>query len=236
MNLSTIKILKSTTALFAEDDVLAREEIGKILQHYFYKVYIASSGEEALEIFEKEKNINVIFADILMKKMNGLELIKNIREKGFKIPAIIITSEKSEELLMQAITLKLTGYILKPISFSALKESLEICAKELIENNLFKVCINQNVIFDSLNANLIIDKNIVKLSAKEYRFLQFATQNQNTLLTKEFIEEYIWEGEEMSEAALKNFLLRLRQKIGKNSIVTIKSIGFKLVMEEIEND
>lgn len=236
MNISPIKILKGATALFAEDDKLAREEIGEILGHYFHKVHIVSSGEEAFEIFEKEKNINVIFADILMKNMNGLELIKKLRDRGSKIPAMVITSEKSEELLMQAVTLKLTGYILKPISFSTLKESLEICAKELIDSNMVKININKRVVFDPLNASLIVGGENLELSAREYKFLQFATQNKNTLLTKNLIEEYVWDGEEMSEPALKNFLVRLRQKIGKDSIVTIKSVGFKLVIEDVDND
>ena len=233
MKRSPLETLKGATALFAEDDPVAREEIGEILDHYFAKVYKAAGGEEALAVLEREPGVSVVIADILMAEMSGLELIRTLRQRGSTVCALVITGEKSEELLLEAVTLKLTGYLLKPLSLRVLKEGLEACGRELGAAGGGKealVPINERVFFDPRNAVLLIDDDPCELTRLEYAFLSLALKHPNMLITREMLQEYVWEEEKMSDAALKNFLIRLRGKIGKETVETVKGFGVRMVI------
>ncbi len=224
-------ILRFHNVLFVEDDAVVQTEIGELLEQFFHKVYRAESAEDALLILKNTRDITVLIADILLQQMNGLELVRKLRNQGSDMTVLVITSEKSEAFLLDAVTLKLAGYIVKPLSFRTLKEGLQNCARDLLErgNGGDAFPIGENVLFHPREGLLSVDGKREELSKKEYDFLLFALKNPNLLLSKAMIETHVWNGEEMSEAALKNFLVRLRGKIGKGSIETVKGLGYRLV-------
>lgn len=106
--------LKEMNLLYVEDDEDTLQASKIILEDYVKTLFIARDGQEALEIFENQK-IDLILTDILMPKLNGIEMIKIIRQKHPNLPIIITTAHTETQYLLDAIHLKVDRYILKPI-------------------------------------------------------------------------------------------------------------------------
>lgn len=108
--------LKDCVVLYVEDEKAVREQTQMILKDFVKEVYLASNGEEGLKI-ALEKEVDIIVTDILMPGMNGIEMLKKLKnEHNRVIPAIITTAFTETEYLMEAITLKVDGFIMKPIN------------------------------------------------------------------------------------------------------------------------
>ena len=116
--------------LFVEDDTMSREIMQEILQEYFLEVIVAKDGKEGLEMF-KNNQVDVIFTDISMPKMNGIEMIKEIRKLDEDIPVVIVSAYNESEYLINSIKLSVCDYLLKPINASALEELIAKCEKKL---------------------------------------------------------------------------------------------------------
>ena len=108
--------LKECVVLYVEDEKIVRDQTHLILKDFVKEMYVASSGEEGLKI-ALEKEVDVIVTDILMPGISGLEMLKKLKiEHNRTIPAIITTAFNETEYLMEAISLKVDGFILKPIN------------------------------------------------------------------------------------------------------------------------
>lgn len=119
-----LNCLKDCVVLYVEDEVSVQNQTKLILDDFVKKVIIASNGEEGLEI-ALNNHIDVIVTDIMMPQMNGIEMLKALKEENNKnIPAIITTAFTETEYLMEAIKLKVDGYITKPINIKDLINSI----------------------------------------------------------------------------------------------------------------
>lgn len=108
--------LKECVVLYVEDEKIVRDQTHLILKDFVKEMYVASSGEEGIKI-ALEKEVDVIVTDILMPGISGLEMLKKLKiEHNRTIPAIITTAFNETEYLMEAISLKVDGFILKPIN------------------------------------------------------------------------------------------------------------------------
>lgn len=115
-----LNCLKDSVILYVEDEMAVQNQTKMILDDFVKKVYTASDGEEGLKI-ALEKNIDVIITDIMMPHLNGIEMLKKLRFEYEKdIPAIITTAFTETEYLMEAIRLKVDGFITKPINIKDL--------------------------------------------------------------------------------------------------------------------
>ena len=108
--------LKECVVLYVEDEKIVRDQTHLILKDFVKEMYVASSGEEGIKI-ALEKEVDVIVTDILMPGISGLEMLKKLKtEHNRTIPAIITTAFNETEYLMEAISLKVDGFIMKPIN------------------------------------------------------------------------------------------------------------------------
>jgi len=110
--------------LYAEDDQLVSQMLSSVLEDYFNCVYVAKDGQEALNIYEKKK-VDIILTDIRMPNLDGLELIKTIREKNKAIPIIVCSAHNDTQYLLESIKYKVDRYIIKPIDLDILEDVLE---------------------------------------------------------------------------------------------------------------
>ncbi|XOB61723.1 response regulator [Campylobacterota bacterium DY0563] len=136
------KILENITVLYAEDESIIQKGITETLNLFEIDVICAQNGQEGLSIFESsDKKIDLILTDIKMPKLDGLEMIKKIREIDKDIPIIITTAHQETTYLMQSIELNISAYVLKPIDIYKLEKSLikaiepKVLREELIEKN-----------------------------------------------------------------------------------------------------
>ena len=123
--INNISILKNITILYAEDEKSLREITLNILKGFTKKQYVAENGLQGLELFKThEEEIDLIITDVNMPHMNGLEMIKAIKEINPNIPIIVATAFSNTEYLLEAIDIGVDKYILKPIDYNNLNETI----------------------------------------------------------------------------------------------------------------
>lgn len=162
---------------------------------------------------------------------NGLDLIKIIRQENSNIPIVITSACTDTDYLLDAIPLGLIDYLVKPISYEVLKNSLLKCLEVLIRAK-DNIILFKNGKMYNFETNLLLDSSskIIKLQYKEKLLLNLLIENQNKTTSYYQIEEYIWEGMELNKGTLKVLIVKLRKKIGKDTIITENGLGYRLVL------
>jgi len=197
----------------------------------FEFVYEATDGVEAYNIY-KEKRPNILIIDINIPKINGLDLLQMIRQHDHTTKAIVLTAHKDNDFLLQATKLKLTDYLVKPISRRALKLSLEKVIDELTN---FKITALKNKIlkdgyiwnYDS--EELTCNGKVIHLTNKEKLIFTLFMNNLNSVLSIDKIIYSVWDEYLKShEDSLKTILKKLRRKLPNGIIINIHSIGYKI--------
>ncbi|MFY4787915.1 response regulator transcription factor [Aliarcobacter butzleri] len=222
-----IGLLKNLTLLLVEDDEELRESTKETLALFFKNVFIAQNGLEALDIYS-QNNIDLIITDYVMPIMNGYELCKNIREKNRKIPLVIMSNYSDQEKLLKSISLELTDYVIKPIEYKQLLETLLKMVGKLERENLLTFAINEDRKYDFLKKEIYDKKeNIyIKLTKSEIIILELLINNINKIVRIEEIEFNLSPHEHKSEQAIKNIIHRLRTKLSKNPIYNVQGVGY----------
>ncbi|MBU0633303.1 response regulator transcription factor [bacterium] len=219
-------LLKDKSVLLAEDDTITRTEMAGILEMLFKSVYSAHDGEKAYQLYE-DKAPDIILTDIKMPKMDGLNLIRKIRQNNYDIPIILLTSFADKEFLLDASNLSIDGYLVKPIELEKLTYTL--CkALQRIHNDVEIVPLGKQLFYNSATKELYLDGSIVVLGAKEHQLLLLLIENRHRTVTKEEIEKELWPFDAVSNSAIKKLILRIRQKIKLDIIVSVRGIGYRL--------
>ena len=192
---------------------------------YVSTVYAASNGDEAIDIFN---NIgpNIIITDFKMPSTNGLELTTHIRKTNKDIPIVVISAYTDKKALVEFTALNLVKYLVKPVGFEELDRVLEECAKELIENGLFEVKLNDTTLYSFSQKCIIRDDQNISLAPNEIKFLELLLNNRKKLVSNEMIEYEVYNSEAITDAALNNLVSKLRKKIGLNNIKNISKTGY----------
>lgn len=225
------------TILYAEDNETIREKYTNFLKTYFYKVYEASNGTDALEIYYKNKP-NVLLLDINMPGLNGLELASKIREHDENVKIIMLTAYSDTDKLLKATELNLTKYLIKPINTFELEDIINITIERLDKSDDTGTFlqINQSFKWDKLNNKLFKEEEEVSLTKKELMLLNLFCTNKDTTFSNSEIMQYIWkedEAEENNTSKLRVLFSKLRTKIKYDLFVTTYGIGYKLNLEDI---
>ena len=220
--------LKNLTVLYVEDDNEVRENIATSLAYFVKSVDSASNGDEAYELYEKISP-DIIITDIDMPGMNGLELAARVRESDSFIPIVVTTAYKTEEFLLDAVSLHLERYLVKPVTLAKLKESLESCYHKLQELNRITLKFPTGYTYN-LTSHIMEDENgvLVTLQNKEKLLLELLIKNIDIVTYYSEIEDEVWEGEELNKGSLKALILKLRKKLGKDSVVNESELGYRL--------
>jgi len=131
------EILDTLTILVVEDNDGIREELVFNIGYWFKNVIEARDGEEGLEKFQNSK-VDIILSDIKMPKMNGLEMVKKIREIDREVPIIFQTAFSESDFLLKAINMSVQGYIIKPINLDNLEEVIQNALSKIILDRCLK--------------------------------------------------------------------------------------------------
>ncbi len=132
-NNTEFSVLKNSTLLYLEDDEVIRKETFSIFEKIFKKVLVAEDGEKGLHLYNEKKNeIDIILTDINMPNMDGISFMAEIRKINFDLPILIVTAFNDINVLIKAIKLNVTDYIIKPMQ---LNSTLKILNR-ILQNNL----------------------------------------------------------------------------------------------------
>ena len=217
---------KSIKILYIEDEEFIRKNGVEYLEFYSDYVYEATDGIDGYQQYEALKP-DIIICDIIMPKMNGLELIEKIRKTDKTTKIIVLTARVDTHFLLKAVELGLVKYITKPITESKLLDALQSSVKLINASNENLVKMPNSFVFDILNKTLFQKKSVVKLTKKELLFLELCIKNGSRVTTYEELEDYVWQGY-MTEEALRSIVKSLRSKLGKENLKNISGIGYKL--------
>jgi len=220
-------VLKKSSILLAEDEDNLRESFKKVLLLYVDKVYDASNGEEAYELYNKN-HPDIIITDVKMPKINGLEFIKKVRKSNQKTPIIVTSAYTDQKLLLESIKLSLVEYVVKPIKESVLNRFLQECAKVLIEEADTLVKLNETCSYDYENKTFTCRDVATVLTHKEVEFFEILLAHRGNLVTKQSIEDKLYIYEEAPPSALKNLVFKLRKKMDADTIKTINKLGYTI--------
>jgi DNA-binding response OmpR family regulator len=227
--LKDFSVFKSLSILYAEDDLVIRESISRILNMFFKNVFVASDGNEALELYQNNK-IDVLMLDYVMPNLDGYQTAKIIREFNKKIPIIIASAYTDKEKLLNAIELNLIKYLEKPILYDDLVKVFNSVVTHLEDNNLLFTKLTKDYYYFFTTKKIVTKEKEIILTKNEILFLELLLDKPNQLISKESIEENVFK-ESVDENTLRNLVYRLRKKMECDIIVTIKDLGYLIKMD-----
>ncbi len=213
--------------LFIEDDEELSQMMIPIFKVFVKEVFYAPSLADAKEILN-EQHIDLIFTDIHLKNENGLDFVKEIRSTNEEIPIIVLSGYKDEPLLLKAIPLGLTDYLIKPVNYTQLTIAFEKCIQKIGKVSQQRILLSNGFEYSVDEKKLVKEGVWYELKKKELLFMELLSKNKNRLITKEMIQDCVWEAEDMSDAALYNFIMRIRNRFGKDFIHMISNLGYRL--------
>lgn len=217
--------------LFVEDEIQLRKDYVMYLKMMFDIVYEAGDGEEAYAIY-KEKKIDILIVDINIPKLNGLELLAKIREDDYTVKAIVLTAHKDTDFLLQATRLKLTDYLVKPISRLALEKALDKVIFELKNFTTTPIKtkpLNDGYMWNYDNEELVCNGKTVELTNKEKILFSLFMTHLNAVLSVDTILYNVWDDDtEVNMTTLKTLLKNLRRKLPSEMIKNVHGIGYKI--------
>lgn len=215
--------------LVVDDEMRLRKLVKDFLHKNGYDVVEASDGEEALDLFFSDKSISLVICDIMMPKLNGYEVVKEIRHYS-DIPIIMLTAKGEESDELQGYDLGVDEYISKPFSPRILVARVEAILRRshaLVSSQTLSV----GGISIDLDAHEVkVDDKPVALSYKEFELLQYFMINQGVALSREKILNQVWNYDYYGDPrTIDTHVKKLRSKLGKKGdyIKTIWGIGYK---------
>ena len=214
--------------LLLEDDPLLSKILTKHLKEK-YEVVSVYDGNSALEKVEEEK-FNLLIFDSNVPGISGLELIKELRSYNDTTPIIMITAYQDTLHLKNAFTNGCNDYIKKPFELDELDMRIENISRifNIEQDNI--IAISGNILFDATNNQIMRNNQNFSIAKKESEFLNYLVTNKNRTISKEELTQNLWSFENMpSDATLRVYIRNLRALIGKESIKTIRGMGYRLV-------
>ena len=223
--------------LVVEDEKKINDVIVKTLKKEKYGVDSCFDGEEALDyIFSVEYDI--ILLDIMLPKKDGFEVLKSMRKKGIKTPVLFLTARDQIEDRVRGLDLGADDYLVKPFAFEELLARIRVVLRKNSgsgedSGNVLKIA---NLTVDCNKHEVFRDEISIKLSAKEFSILEYMMRNRGRVVSKEKIEEHVWDfdyegGSNIVEVYIKFLRKKVDNDFSPKLIHTIRRVGYILKVE-----
>lgn len=211
--------------LLLEDNKKLNETITKRLGIKGYSVLSIIDGAEA---FEKiTDGFSCFILDINVPNIDGIKILKKIREYYPTLPVIIISASVELDVIKQAYDLGCNDFLKKPFFIDELEIKIEKLCK--IQND--EICFDENCYFDFKSSVIKMKDKEIRLTKKEKLLMNLFLTKKNQVISYESIESYVWEGNFASLESIRSLIRRLRKVIDKDYIQTVVDTGyiFKIV-------
>lgn len=219
--------------LVVDDESRMRKLVKDFLLKYNYDVIEAEDGSQALDLFYKDKEIALIILDVMMPKMNGWQVCKEIREQS-QVPIIMLTAKAEERDELQGFQLGIDEYITKPFSPKILVARVEAVLKRSRQNVEDGILALGGIVLNKSAHVVLIDEESIDLSYKEFELLTYFMENAGIALSREKILNHVWNYDYFGDArTIDTHVKKLRSKMGKKGdvIKTIWGMGYKFECE-----
>lgn len=221
--------MRDITVLVVDDESRMRKLVKDFLMQKQYKVLEAGDGEEALKVFEENQNkINIILLDVMMPKLDGWSVLRQIRQKS-NVPIIMLTARGEEQDELFGFELGVDEYISKPFSPKILVARVEAILNRTTEKK------NETkdyggIVIDSDGRTVKVDGKQIELSLREYELLKYLVDNNGIALSRDKILNNVWNYDYYGDTrTIDSHIKKVRHKLGKKGkyIETIRGVGYK---------
>lgn len=219
--------------LVVDDESRMRKLVKDFLTRENYTVLEAGDGMEAMDIFYEDKDIALIILDVMMPKMDGWQVCREIREHS-KVPIIMLTARSEERDELQGFDLGVDEYISKPFSPKILVARVEAILRRTQGAEVGDIIDAGGLIIDKAAHNVRIGDETIDLSFKEFELLTYFVENQGLALSREKILNNVWNYDYFGDArTIDTHVKKLRSKLGEKGeyIKTIWGMGYKFEVE-----
>ena len=226
--MDTLKIL------VVDDESRMRKLVKDFLTKKNFQVLEAGNGEEAMDIFYEEKDIALIILDVMMPKMDGWEVCREIR-KNSKVPIIMLTARSDERDELLGFELGVDEYISKPFSPKILVARVEAILRRTGQANPEDVLSAGGIGIDKAAHLAAVDGKPMELSFKEFELLTYFLENEGIALSREKILNSVWNYDYFGDArTIDTHVKKLRSKMGDKGeyIKTVWGMGYKFEVDE----
>lgn len=216
----------STNILLLEDDPLFAETLTDLLEDEGFHVTHCPNGQEALEITYEQK-FDIYLLDINVPLINGVTLLKELREANDNTPSIFLTSHKDKKMLKEGFLSGADDYLSKPFDSDELILRIHALLRRSQPEDSFCVGLLRH---DKTHKTIFYDTKELELSRKEYELLLLLMRHANSAVPKEMIINELWScAQSSSDGAIRVYINRLKQIIPQMTIENIRGVGYKLV-------
>lgn len=220
--------------LVVDDESRMRKLVKDFLTKKNFQVLEAGDGEEAMDIFYEEKDIALIILDVMMPKMDGWEVCREIR-KNSKVPIIMLTARSDERDELLGFDLGVDEYISKPFSPKILVARVEAILRRTGQGNAEDVLSAGGIVIDKAAHLATVDGKTMDLSFKEFELLTYFLENEGIALSREKILNSVWNYDYFGDArTIDTHVKKLRSKMGDKGeyIKTVWGMGYKFEVTE----
>lgn len=221
--------MSETTVLIVDDEFRIRKLVKDFLMKKEYKIIEAGDGEEALTVFEENKDkINIILLDVMMPKLDGWSVLRQIRQTS-NIPIVMLTARGEEQDELFGFELGVDEYISKPFSPKILVARVEAILNRTKPKE-DKIKDYDGIKIDAEGRTVKVDGKLVELSLREYELLKYLLDNEGIALSREKILNNVWNYDYYGDSrTIDSHIKKIRHKLGKKGkhIETIRGIGYK---------
>lgn len=220
--------------LVVDDEMRMRKLVRDFLVRQDYEVLEAGDGEEALDIFYAEKNIALMILDVMMPRMNGWEVVREIRQTS-RLPIIMLTAKADEQDELLGFELGVDEYISKPFSPKILVARVEAIlrrANKIGDESQIRTL--GGIVIDKTSHTVTIDGEKIDLSYKEFELLDYFMENEGIALSRDKILDGVWNYDYFGDArTIDTHVKKLRAKMGEKGecIKTVWGVGYRFESE-----
>ena len=216
--------------LVVDDEDRMRKLIKDFLTNKGYHILEAEDGEKALEIYQQNQSkIMLILLDVMMPKLDGWSVLRQIRQSNKELPIIMLTARGEEQDELFGFELGVDEYISKPFSPKILVARVEAILKRAGKDSK-EVKDFGGIQIDKEGRTVTVDGKPVELSLREYELLVYLVQNENIALSRDKILNNVWNYDYYGDSrTIDSHVKKIRHKLGKKGkyIKTIRGIGYK---------
>ena len=215
--------------LIVEDDKNLRRLMEVFLKENGFEIFLAEDGEKAIEVFYKS-HIDLVLCDIMMPKVNGYDLVKELRRFNYDLPIIMVTAKESFADKKKGFLIGADDYIVKPIDLDEMLLRINALLRRAKISNDHKLVIG-NVVLDYNALTITKEKKIIELTKKEFYLLFKLLSYPKQIFTRHQLMEEIWGMDiESDERTVDVHIKRIREKLGdldEFKIITVRGLGYK---------
>ena len=226
--------MEAPKILVVDDESRMRKLVRDFLEKKNFQVLEAGDGEEAMDIFYEEKDIALILLDVMMPKMDGWEVCREIR-KNSQVPIIMLTARGDERDELLGFDLGVDEYISKPFSPKILVARVEAILRRTGQDAGGDVLSAGGIVIDKAAHQASVDGEPMELSFKEFELLTYFLENQGIALSREKILNSVWNYDYFGDArTIDTHVKKLRSKMGAKGeyIKTVWGMGYKFEVDE----